>query len=329
MMDESPANATGYRSHALAGAVSGPVLVSIGLPVYNGEAHLRCALDSLLAQSYRRLEIVISDNASTDRTPIICEEYASCDQRIRYYRNDSNLGPTANFNRAFELAVGEYFMWTSHDDHFAPDYVQRCVAEFPRSERLVAVGSFAENIDPRTGEPVGVNRGCQTVGLPPALRLRTYMASLEGNDTNTFFYAIYRRAYLQRVMPIEKILAADHLLLAELSLMGEFDTVPEVLMHKRCGGASRDLKHAAQVLNVAHQWRARHPYLFRTIRLEQIVCRAPSLTALEKCGLSMWLWRLHAEFVWRTNVRPSRPSLPRGRSFGLKTAILNHLGRKR
>ena len=77
--------------------------VSVGLPVRNGERFLARALDSLLAQDHADLEIVVSDNASDDATPDICRQYARQDSRVRYQRNESNIGLVANFNRAFEL----------------------------------------------------------------------------------------------------------------------------------------------------------------------------------------------------------------------------------
>ena len=85
--------------------------VSIGLPVYNGEKYLEQALISILSQTYTDFELIISDNASTDRTQAICREYAAKDPRIRYYCNEENLGAAPNHNRVFELASGEYFKW--------------------------------------------------------------------------------------------------------------------------------------------------------------------------------------------------------------------------
>lgn len=90
-------------------------LVSIGMPVYNGEKYIRQALDSLLAQDYGHFELIISDNASTDGTPEICREYAARDSRIAYYRNQENMGAAWNFKRVLDLAAGEYFMWLPHD----------------------------------------------------------------------------------------------------------------------------------------------------------------------------------------------------------------------
>src|SRR3954466_4130607 len=90
--------------------------VSIGLPVFNGEKYLPEALDSLVSQDFEDLEIILSDNGSTDSTQNICREFAAKDPRIRYHRNQTNIGASKNYNRVLELARGEYFKWASHDD---------------------------------------------------------------------------------------------------------------------------------------------------------------------------------------------------------------------
>jgi glycosyltransferase involved in cell wall biosynthesis len=98
--------------------------VSIGMPVYNGEAFIREALDSLLAQTFTDFELIISDNASTDGTEMICREYASNDERIRYVRQPENRGATANFQFVLDEAVGAYFMWAAADDRRHPDFLR-------------------------------------------------------------------------------------------------------------------------------------------------------------------------------------------------------------
>src|SRR5262245_49168770 len=101
--------------------------VSIGMPVYNGERFLKDAIDSLLAQRFEDFELIILDNASTDRTEEICRTYADQDNRIRYVRNEENIGLARNFNRAFQLSSGEYFKWASADDVCHRDLVASCL----------------------------------------------------------------------------------------------------------------------------------------------------------------------------------------------------------
>ena len=98
--------------------------VSIGMPVYNGEQFIRCALDSLLEQSFPDFELIISDNASTDGTEEICREYAARDQRINYVRQPLNLGAYANFKFVLDEAHGEYFMWAACDDIRSADFIE-------------------------------------------------------------------------------------------------------------------------------------------------------------------------------------------------------------
>lgn len=99
-------------------------LVSIGVPVYNGEASLRSALDSILQQSFTDFELIISDNASTDGTKAICQEYASKDQRIRYIRQSENIGAMLNFKFVLDQAQAPYFMWAACDDVRSPDFLE-------------------------------------------------------------------------------------------------------------------------------------------------------------------------------------------------------------
>ena len=90
--------------------------LSIGLPIYNGEKFLEQAIESLLSQTFKDFEIIICDNASTDKTHEICKAYVARDNRIHYYRNETNIGCARNFARVFELSSGEYFKWAAYDD---------------------------------------------------------------------------------------------------------------------------------------------------------------------------------------------------------------------
>lgn len=91
-------------------------MVSIGVPVFNGEKTLALMLDSLLSQTLTDFEIIISDNASTDKTADIAKDYLRRDQRIRYLRQNENIGPERNFKYVFDQARGRFFMWSASDD---------------------------------------------------------------------------------------------------------------------------------------------------------------------------------------------------------------------
>ncbi len=121
--------------------------VSVGLPVYNGENFIKDALDSILAQTFEDFELIISDNASTDGTQQICRQYTSKDQRIRYIRNDGNIGASKNFNQVFELSSGEYFKWIAHDDLCAPEFLERCVEVLDQDPSIVLCFARPKAID--------------------------------------------------------------------------------------------------------------------------------------------------------------------------------------
>jgi glycosyltransferase involved in cell wall biosynthesis len=104
-----------------------PVKVSLGIPVYNGERFVATAIQSALDQTFSDFELIICENAYTDQTAEICEEFACKDSRIRYIRQEINIGAKANFNRVFEYARGEYFKWIAADDVCGPRYLELTV----------------------------------------------------------------------------------------------------------------------------------------------------------------------------------------------------------
>lgn len=100
------------------------VLVSVGLPVHNGGNYLNRAINSLLNQTYKNIEIVISDNCSTDSTELLCRQFASDDERIKYIRQDSNIGHQKNFQYVLKKSSADFFMWAAHDDEWHPDFIK-------------------------------------------------------------------------------------------------------------------------------------------------------------------------------------------------------------
>ena len=204
--------------------------VTIGLPVYNGQNYLAETMESLLAQTYTDFELVISDNASTDRTEAICREYAVRDERIRYYRQEENVGASANYNRVFELARGVYFKWAAHDDLLAPTYLERCVAVLDSDPDVVLAYTQAKAIDDQ-GQVVKVYPGKHHFSAA-APRERFYEFVLDPHPVVAVF-GLMRRDVLGRTRLIGKYAGSDRPLLSELSLLGKFYEVPEHLFFYR------------------------------------------------------------------------------------------------
>jgi glycosyltransferase involved in cell wall biosynthesis len=112
-------------------------LVTIGLPVFNGESFLPSALESLLGQSYKNIEIIVSDNNSTDSTKKIILAYRRKDKRIKYYAQKSNIGALKNFEFVLTKAKGKYFCWAAVDDNWNNDFIHYLVKPFIKHDDVV------------------------------------------------------------------------------------------------------------------------------------------------------------------------------------------------
>lgn len=252
------------------------VKVSIGLPVYNGEGYLRAALDCLVCQSFTDYDLIISDNASTDQTESICREYAAHDPRIRYLRNDQNIGGSANYNRVLALASGEYFKWACHDDLHAPTFLEQCVAVLDADPSVVLCHSETRYIDgeggrisleKHAGGALTDSRG-RTLSLPaddPPRQLSSRHASRRFSDVLkkpyvcVNIFGLTRTAAVRSTPGYRQFFGSERLVLAELALRGRFFHLPENLfswrMHAKQatlqGGMSRQKRMAPNLQRLA------------------------------------------------------------------------------
>ena len=112
--------------------------VTIGMPAYNGAKTIEKAINSLLAQTFKDFELIISDNASDDETENICRRYALKDSRIHYLRQNKNIGAHANFNFLISKATEKYFMWAADDDWRSPEFLEVNVSALERNKKFVA-----------------------------------------------------------------------------------------------------------------------------------------------------------------------------------------------
>ena len=136
--------------HALGCQMNRDHRLTIGLPVYNGEDFLTESLESLLGQTYGDFELIISDNASTDRTADICKQYAKVDSRIRYIRQDHNIGLVRNEQFVMRQATGELFKLAAHDDLYARDLLKKCIEALDSHPEVVVAHSLGGS-DRRAG----------------------------------------------------------------------------------------------------------------------------------------------------------------------------------
>ena len=205
--------------------------VSIGLPVYNGENYLEQAIEAVLSQTYTDFELIISDNASTDKTAVICQKYAAQDSRVRYCPVEVNQGAAWNFNRVFALAQGKYFKWLAHDDLIAPTYFEKCVAALENDPGVVLAHTSVQFIDEdgNTIEDYSIHLDCNIE--PAHKRLKTVM--LDWHLCFEVFGIIRSDALRKTGQVMGNYGHGDGVLLERLALMGRFYEVPEILFFAR------------------------------------------------------------------------------------------------
>jgi glycosyltransferase involved in cell wall biosynthesis len=206
--------------------MSTPPLVSIGLFLYNRDRFLEAVLDSFLNQTFKNFELIISDDCSTDRSGEICRRYAAQDSRIRYYRNQRNMGAGWNVRRVYELATGKYFMQAAHDGMIQQDFLSLCLRALEADDSLVLAhsltrvigedGQLLENYDDRL----------RTSSLAPVVRARDLLLK---NHRCHPLSGLIRLDALHKLPPQGSHVHSDRVLLLQLGLLGRFYEVPEHL----------------------------------------------------------------------------------------------------
>jgi glycosyltransferase involved in cell wall biosynthesis len=205
--------------------------ISIGLPVYNGEVYLEQAIQSILVQTYPDFELIISDNASNDATESICRRLAEQDRRIRYHRNEQNIGGAQNHNRVFELAIGEFFKWAAHDDLYPPEMLRRCLEVLETAPSSVSlVYTQFEWIDEH-GSSLGIDLDpVQSRDPRSYLRLARLLSKIGHHSA---IYGLIRSEILRKTRLTGFFPHADRVLLAELAMLGQLWEIREPLLFIR------------------------------------------------------------------------------------------------
>ena len=216
--------------------------VSIGLPVYNGERYLASAIESILDSSFSDLELVISDNASTDSTEEICRRYAALDARVRYFRRPENVGAGANFTATFELSRGEFFRWHSHDDLADRRLDATLVEALDRNPEAVLAYSLPTVVD-GDGVPIaGLDweHGTPFASSDAGVRFRELVWRLRDSapPAPTYLFGLGRRAAIARTPLMGGFFRADDVFLASMALAGPWVRVEDGLFTYRLHSAS-------------------------------------------------------------------------------------------
>jgi glycosyltransferase involved in cell wall biosynthesis len=205
-------------------------LLTVGMPVYNGEQFLRPAIDSILNQTFSNFLLLISDNGSTDNTRHICEEYAQRDERVRYLREEINRGAVWNFNRLAQLATTAYFVWHSADDEASPEYLETCMALLVTNPDAVLAYTGAMILDASGSLVLSANRPRVEV-LTTLGRFCSCLSPFPYSDN--VLYGVIRTKAIRQTRYLGGFSGSDRAFLSELSLYGAFVRSEEVLFRRR------------------------------------------------------------------------------------------------
>jgi hypothetical protein len=288
-------------------------LVSIGVPVYNGERFLARALDSLLAQSLSDFELIISDNASTDATPAICQEYVRRDRRVRFVRQPVNIGAPRNWNAVVHEARGTYFKWASASDYCAPAMVEKCVRQLQADPGIVLCQGLTQLVD-ADEQPIEVYGGDVVSNEErPSDRFArvAWLLALNNAQCGVIRLDLLRLTRLDRLYP-----GGDIALMAELALYGRFHVIPEVLLYRRQSTATFSSMLTPLEAQRLFDPNATAPMTFIRARrhLDNLLsiarARIPASEKLRACRSALRLARWDRGNLWREVMKWIRK--PRG-----------------
>lgn len=253
--------------------------VSIGMPVFNGEEHIKNALDSLLKQTFSDFELIISDNGSSDKTKEICEHYIKNDPRIRYIRQTENIGATKNFKFVLEQAVGKYFMWAAADDIKSKCFVEKNINFLDLHPEYVASTSKnyfeGEEFQPEKHVKFSIEGNLNE-------RLKSFISNCR--YSHGIFYSLIRTENLRDCEIIGKrMIAADWVIDVHLLAAGPIRRVDEGYMVSGRRGVSNSSNPYKPFQNHAIEFLL-PMYLFSKY-FYNVVMKSHELSVIEKFAL--------------------------------------------
>jgi glycosyltransferase involved in cell wall biosynthesis len=269
--------------------------ISVGMPAYNASKTIAAAIESLLNQTFRDFELVISDNASTDDTLEICTHFARQDGRIRVVRQPRNIGANSNYNSVAKLARAKYFKWASANDLLHPMFLERCIAELDANPACVLciprTRLFAD--DPALGEDyVEFAKPCGDNAI------ERFREVLERQRLNNVMNGVVRREVLAAIGFAPAVMGADAHMIAELALHGKIIEIPETMFYRRMTPetATALQSEAGKYLHVYGNgaWRRLFANWRRCAFTTRAVLRAPLCSSDRAAGLAYvsryWIW---------------------------------------
>jgi len=278
-------------------------IVSIGLPVYNMESSLRKTFESILSQTFTDFELIISDNASTDSTSEICKEFERKDKRIRYVRQENNMGPWWNYKFVVKEAKCDYFVWAAADDQMSNNYLESNLEVIKKTKNCIGsvgktnyFGALIEEIKFVSNDPLGrkINK-----------RIRRWLASsfidsfqgtynekirmaLKWTGAGLFWYGVFRTDIFKKSIPKEKFFAVESMFLLNLIKYGDIILNNDTSMEKFIG---RGTESASGMFHLLRNYETN---FFTTI----FPMLPFTIWVLKKFGIKLFLRNLDGILEW-------------------------------
>lgn len=306
--------------------------VTLAMPVRNGSAHIGSAIRSILAQDFADIELIITDNASEDATPDICNEIARTDRRVRFVANPRNLGAAPNYNRGFELARGEYLKWCAHDDLISPNYVRACLAAL-EADRSASVAYGRTVCIDGQGREVDAEDDDEMQSLLDESPARRFITAVRQGGTCFPIFGLFRKDLLARSCLHRLYYGSDRALIAEMALLGRCLLVPEATFYNRehpnrsirivdhaarskwqNGSASRtaSMEHVCFIAHLA-EIAVRHPQVASSLStLPQLATYALQPRQLGQVALDLIRCASPVAGAWLRRAVVGGPSQPKG-----------------
>jgi glycosyltransferase involved in cell wall biosynthesis len=269
-------------------------LVSVCIPTYNRADKLQRAVETLLNGTYSNLEIIISDNASSDHTQEVCAKLCNRSSSVRYFRHSFNQGPTKNFEFARCQARGQYFLWHGDDDHLEGDYIKACVAELEDDSSLILVSGVAA-YHRGNREITHYGKITRPRSSIPLLRALTYLLHVEDNAV---FCGLYRLKAVSECNPPD-VLAGDWAWVADVLLRGRVQVLPAVHVYREFGDSASSSVHRIVSMIHAPAWHAEFPWLAIALNMADFLARKSTVYASSSLlkRLSVYLLVLGVIFI--------------------------------
>ena len=227
-------------------------LITIGIPVFNGDKLLKRRMESILNQTYKNFEIIISDNASTDKTSELSKEFLKNGENIRYYRQEENIGYVNNFNYLIKEATGKYFVIAAVDDIWELDFLEKNVNVLELNKNIVgSIGNvkYFGNILNKNNPSKIIQKLKKIIRKQDVNILEKHVRSVSGEynqkvdsylrfNQGSFVYGLYRTKVIQKNIILGPLMAWDLAFILNILKFGDLHVIDQVLLHKFAGGLS-------------------------------------------------------------------------------------------